>query len=309
MVELVVYKLLALLRRNLCILHGGLRLYPQICVIGVRRVDVLEVRAVESDVVQVVLSGIYAECSLSPAIRVVFALYAILVKPLVQGRHVLHVIHALHVNHAGQTERVAVCLDIVFGIPRGNKPVTCLEPTGRVVPYVTNVFLLLEARGHILRRGNPDFTFTCEFDKLVRAGVAAFRPEHLFAQRLRNDRLHLVAVMSKLYLRKVYFHQIHFAVFAVRLEIKHVYAVAELKPSPGNAITKLKLVRLVLVKANCINFAVRIIQVSADVIVDIYVVIFLVRPCEYSVAVVIPICLVFTALISLCLDDYLYEIP
>ena len=75
--------------------------------------------------------------------------------------------------------------------------------------------------------------------------------------------------MLQLYRRKIDLYQIHFSVFAVGLKIEYVYSVPGLQSPASNAVAELKLVRLVLVKANCINFAVLIVQVSADVIVDI----------------------------------------
>ena len=115
--------------------------------------------------------------------------------------------------------------------------------------------------------------------------------------------------MLQLYGRKIYLYQIHFAVFAVGLKVEYVYSVPLIQSPTRNAVTKLKFVRFVLVKANRINFAARIVQVSADVVISVKVVIFLVRPGEYTVTVVIPVCLVFAALISLCLYGYPYEIP
>ena len=75
--------------------------------------------------------------------------------------------------------------------------------------------------------------------------------------------------MLQLYGRKIYLYQIHFAVFAVGLEIEYIYSVPSLQPPTCNAVAELKLVRLVFVKANCINFAVLIVQVSADIIVGV----------------------------------------
>ena len=58
MVELVVYRLLHL--HYLFVLHCRLGLYPQIRIIGVGRIDVLEVCAVKRNVVKIVFSWIYA---------------------------------------------------------------------------------------------------------------------------------------------------------------------------------------------------------------------------------------------------------
>ena len=101
MIELSIYRLLH--PHYLFVLHIRLCLYPQIRIIGVGRIDVLEVCAIKRNVVKIVFSWIYAQPGFSPAIRVVFALYTILVKPLVQGSHVLHIVHALDVDDSGHT--------------------------------------------------------------------------------------------------------------------------------------------------------------------------------------------------------------
>lgn len=311
MVELVVYKPLTLLRRDMRIPHSGLRLYPQIRVVGVRRVDIFEIRTVKSDVVQVVLSRVYTKRGFGLSVRMVLALYAVLVKPLVQSRHILHIIHTLYVDYAGQTERVAVRLDVIFGILCRNKSVARLKPTRRVVPYIAYVFFFSELGGYGLRSGNLNLPVRRVVDKPAYAEfvVACFRrTEHLFAQTGRNNRFHLYPVVLQLYRRKIYLYKVHFAVFAVRLEIEYVYSVPGLQSPASNAVAELKLIRFVLVKANRINFAARIVQVSADIVISVKVVIFLVRLGEYSIAVVIPVLLVFAALITLCLYDYPYEI-
>ena len=270
MVELVVYRLLHL--HYLFVLHRRLGLYPQIRIIGVGRIDVLEIGAVKRNVVEIVFSGVYAQPGFGPAIRMVFALYAVFVKPLVQGRHVLHIVHALDVDDPGQAKPVSVRLDVIFGILRRNKPVARLEPAGRVVPYIAYVFFFSELGSYGLRSGNLDLPVRCVVDKPGYAEfvIACFRrTEHFFTQIGRNNRFHLYPVVLQLYRRKIYLYKVHFAVFAVRLKIEYVYSVPSLQSPACNAVTELKLVRLVLVKANRINFAARIVQVSADVIVDI----------------------------------------
>lgn len=270
MVELVVYRLLHL--HHLFVLHRRLGLYPQIRIIGVGRIDILEVGAVKCNVVEIVFSGIYAQPGFCPAIRMVFALYAVFVKPLVQGRYVLHIVHALDVDDPGQAKPVSVRLDVIFGILRRNKPVARLEPARRVVPYIAYVFFFSELGGYSLRSGNLNFPVRRVADK---PGYAEFivawirRTEHLFAQTGRNNRFHLYPVMLQLYRRKIDLYQIHFSVFAVGLEIEYVYSVPLIQPPACNAVAELKLVRLVLVKADRIDFAARIVQVSTDVIVGV----------------------------------------
>jgi len=311
MIELVVYRLLHL--HYLFILHRRLGLYPQIRIIGVSRIYVLEVGAVERNVVKIVFSGIYAQPGFGPAIGMVFALYAVFVKPFIQRSHIAHIVHALYVDNPGQAQPVSVRLDVIFGILCGNKPVASLEPPRRVVPYITYAFFFSELGSYGLCSGNFDLPGRRIVNKPAHAEfvVASFRrTEHLFAQIGRNDRFHLYPVVLQLYRRKIYLYQIHFAVFAVGLKIEYIYSIPGLQPPARNAVTELKLVRLVLVKANRINFATRIVQVSTDVVVGVQVVVFLVRPGEYSVAVVIPVCLVrIAAPIFLRFDDYPYEIP
>lgn len=268
MVELVVYRLLHL--HYLFVLHSRLGLYPQIRIIGVGRIDVLKVGAVKRNVVEIVFSGVYAKSGFSPAIRMVFALYAVFVKPFIQRGDIAHIVHALDVDDPGQAKPVSIRLDVIFGILCSNKPVARLEPAGRVVPYIAYVFFFSELGGYSLCSGNLDLPVRRIVDKPDYAEfvVACFRrTEHLFAQTGRNNRFHFSPVMLQLYRRKIDLYQIHFAVFAVRLEIEYVYSVPGLQPPASNAVAELKLIRLVLVKADSIDFAARIVQISADVIV------------------------------------------
>ena len=270
MIELVVYRLLHL--HHLFVLHRRLCLYPQIRIIGICRIYVLEVCAVKRNVVEIIFSGVYAQPGFGPAIRMVFALYAVFVKPLVQGRHVLHIVHALDVYDPGQAKSVSVRLDIIFGILRRNKPIARLEPAGRVVPYIAYVFFFSELGGYGLRGGNLNLPVRRVVDKPAYAEfvVARFRrTKHLFTQTGRNNRFHLYPVVLQLYRRKIDLYQIHFSVFAVGLKIEYVYSVPGLQSPASNAIAELKLVRLVLIKADRINFAARIVQISADVIVGV----------------------------------------
>ena len=270
MVELVVYRLLHL--HYLFVLHRRLGLYPQIRIIGVGRIDVLEVCAVKRNVVEIVFSGIYAQPGFGPAIRMVFALYAVFVKPFIQRGDIAHIVHALDVYDPRQAQSVSVRLDVIFGILRRNKSVARLEPARRVVPYIAYVFFFSELGGYGLCSGNLNLPVRRVVDKPAYAEfvVARFRrTEHLFTQTGRNNRFHLYPVVLQLYRRKIYLYKVHFAVFAIGLKIEYIYSVPGLQSPACNAVAELKLVRLVLIKADRIDFAARIVQVSADVIVGV----------------------------------------
>lgn len=188
MVELVVYRLLHL--NYLFVLHRRLGLYPQIRIIGVGRIDILEIGAVKRNVVEIVFSWVYAQSGFSPAIRMVFALYAVFVKPFIQRGDIAHIVHALDVDDPGQAKPVSICLDVIFGILRRNKPVARLEPAWRVVPYIAYVFFFSELCGYGLCSGNLDLPVRRVVDKPDYAEFIAAcfrRTEHLFAQTGRNN--------------------------------------------------------------------------------------------------------------------------
>ena len=202
----------------------------------------------------------------------VFTLYAVFVKPFIQRGDIAHIVHALDVDDPGQAQPITVCLDIVFGILCGNKPVTSLEPAWCIIPYIAYVFFFskLGSYGLCSRNFNLPGRRIVNKPAYTEFVIAYFRrTEHLFTQTGRNNRFHLYPVMFQLYRRKIYLYQIHFAVFAIRLEIEYIYSISSLQPPTCNAVAKLKLIRLILVKANRINFTARIVQVSADVIVGV----------------------------------------
>ena len=226
MIELVVYRLLHL--HYLFVLHRRLGLYPQIRIIGVGRIDVLEVGAVKRNVVEIVFSRVYTKPGFGPAIRMVFALYAVFVKPFIQRSDIAHIVHALDVYDPCQAKSVSIRLDVIFGILCSNKSVTSLEPARRIVPYIAYVFFFSELGSYGLRSGNLNLPVRCV---VYKPGYAEFviacfrRTEHLFAQIARNNRFHLYPVVLQLYRRKIYLYKVHFAVFAIGLKIEYIYSV------------------------------------------------------------------------------------
>ena len=86
----------------------------------------------------------------------IFTLYAIFVKPLIQRSHIAHIVHALDIDDPGQAQSVSVRLNVVFNVLCSNKPVTSLEPPGRVVPYIAYAFFFSELGSYGLCSGDFD---------------------------------------------------------------------------------------------------------------------------------------------------------